>query len=110
MMAALKTIENRRAPRDTVSFRTIITRLDGVQGRVLLVDISPFGFMARGALPFAAGDLVTLRLPVVGTRAAVIRWSIAGRMGGEFEEAIPALGYARMLAAAPHDRPSWNEV
>lgn len=110
MTAAPKTIENRRAPRDAVSFRAPITGPGGLDVRVLLVDLSPFGFMARGTLPLVAGDRVTLRLPVVGEIHAVIRWSLGGRMGGEFEHEIPAHGYARMLATAPHDRPSWNEV
>jgi hypothetical protein len=110
MSAALKTIESRRAPRDTVSFRASVTGAEGMTGRVFMVDLSPFGFMARGALPVVAGDVVTLRLPHVGERSAIVRWSLGGRMGGEFEEEIPAHGYARMLATAPHDRPAWNEV
>jgi hypothetical protein len=110
MTAALKTIESRRAARDTVSFRASVAGANGMTGRVFLVDLSPFGFMARGVLPVAAGDVVTLRLPVIGVQSAIIRWSLGGRMGGEFEEPLSAHGYARMLAAAPHDRPSWNEV
>ncbi len=108
--AAFQTIDSRRAPRDAVSFRALVAGTNGVAGLVLLVDLSPFGFMARGTLPLAAGDVVTVRLPVVGDCTAIVRWSLAGRLGGEFAETIPAHGYARMLAAAPHDRPSWNEV
>lgn len=110
MMAAEKMVESRRAPRDVVSFRALIVGAGGVQGRVLLVDISPFGFMARSTLPLVAGDGVTIRLPAAGTVRAIVRWSLGGRTGGEFQTAIPAHDYARMLAAAPHDRPSWNEV
>ena len=110
MTAAPQTIESRRARRDIVSFRAAVARVDGLAGRVLVVDLSPFGFMARGTLPLIAGDRVTLRLPAIGAHDAVIRWSLGGRMGGEFDDAISPYGYAHLLAAAPHDRPSWNEV
>ncbi len=105
-----KTIENRRVPREAVSFRAAITVPGGTSGRVLLVDLSPLGFMARGVLSLGAGDSLTIRLPAIGARGAVVRWSLAGRMGAEFEDPLAAHDYAHVLAAAPYDRPSWNEV
>lgn len=81
MATALLKTEGRRTKRDIVSFRA----------------------------PLAPGDIVAIRLPVVGARAARIIWSMGGRVGGEFVEVIGADVYRRMLADAPNDKPAWNE-
>ena len=109
MATAVWSIEGRRAPRDIVSFRATLDGPAGIRTSVLIVDISPFGFMSRCQAPLAPGDMVAIKFPVVGNRAAKIVWSLGGRVGGEFVDVIPADAYARMLRMAPNDKPAWNE-
>jgi hypothetical protein len=109
MATAPNTIEGRRAPRDIVSFRAPLDGPGGMRVSVLMVDISPLGFMSRSDAALAPGDVVAVKLPAVGARKARIVWSLGGRVGGEFLEFIPAEPYARMLARAPRDTPTWNE-
>ena len=109
MATAVSSIEGRRAQRDIVSFRAPLDGPAGMRTTVLIVDISPLGFMSRSAAPLSPGDIVAVRLPVVGARAARIVWSMGGRVGGEFVETIASDHYRRMLVNAPNDAPSWNE-
>lgn len=106
--AAPSPIESRRAARDLVSFRASLEGHGAVRGQLLMVDISPFGFMARTPATFDRGELVTVRLPVLGGVRARVVWSLAGRVGAEFVDAIEPSRYATLLAHAPHDRPGWN--
>ncbi len=109
MATAPSAIESRRVVRDIVSFRAPLDGPGGMRTAVLIVDISPLGFMSRTEAPLAPGDVVAVKLPVLGPRAARIVWSLGGRVGGEFLEFIPGDVYARMLARAPHDRPSLSD-
>ena len=109
MATALLKTEGRRTKRDIVSFRAPLDGPAGMRISVLIVDISPLGFMSRSTAPLAPGDIVAIRLPVVGARAARIIWSMGGRVGGEFVEVIGADAYRRMLTDAPNDKPAWNE-
>jgi hypothetical protein len=109
MATAAALLEARRAPRDIVSFRAALDGPAGMRVTVLVVDISPLGFMSRSSAALAPGDLVAVNLPVIGPRAARIVWSLGGRVGGEFVEFLPADLYARMLARCPNDKPAWNE-
>ncbi|USI73047.1 PilZ domain-containing protein [Sphingomonas morindae] len=108
MATAPRTTELRRAPRDIVSFRTPIRGPAGETGRAMVVDLSPFGLMARSASQVAIGEIISIALPALGERPARIIWALAGRIGAEFLSTIEAGDYARLLSAAPHDRPSWN--
>ena len=110
MATAFSSIDDRRAHRDIVSFRAQLDGPAGIRTSVLIVDISPLGFMSRSNATLAPGDIVAVKLPVVGARAARIVWSVGGRVGGEFVEFIPPHQYGRLLANAPHDRAAWNEV
>ena len=109
MATAAPTIESRRALRDIVSFRVPLDGPAGIRASVLIVDVSPFGFMSRCQAPLAPGAVVVVKLPVVGNRAARIVWSLGGRVGGEFVDAIAHDIYAMMLKRAPTDKPAWNE-
>lgn len=109
MATAALSIDGRRAHRDMVSFRAPLDGPAGIRTTVLMVDISPLGFMSRSGAALAPGDIVAVKLPAVGARAARIVWSMAGRVGGEFLDFISADQYGRLLANAPHDRPSWDE-
>ncbi len=109
MATAATVVDSRRTKRDIVSFRAQMDGPAGIRGSVLIVDISPFGFMSRSSAALAPGDVVAVRLPVVGARAARVVWSLGGRVGGEFLDFIPAEPYARLLAVAPNDKPGWDE-
>ena len=109
MATAASGIDGRRVRREIVSFRTALDGPAGMRITVLIVNISPLGFMSRSDAPLAPGDIVAIKLPAIGARAARIVWSIGGRVGGEFVEPIGADPYARMLASAPHDTPTWDE-
>ncbi len=109
MATAPSVIESRRVTRDIVSFRAALDGPGGMRTAVLVVDISPLGFMSRTEAPLAPGDVVAVNLPVIGPRAARIIWSLGGRVGGEFLEFIPGDVYARMLARAPYDRPALSD-
>jgi hypothetical protein len=109
MATAVSGIDGRRVGRDIVSFRTPLDGPAGIRVSVLIVDISPLGFMSRSEAALAPGDIVAVKLPVVGARAARIVWAMGGRVGGAFAEEIAREAYARMLHAAPNDTPSWNE-
>jgi hypothetical protein len=109
MNMAATAYEGRRAQRDLVSFRAPIDGPGGMRTSLFMVDISPLGFMSRTSAPLGAGDLVAVKLPVVGPRAARIVWSLGGRVGGEFVDPIPTALYGRLLASAPNDRPNLSE-
>jgi hypothetical protein len=109
MSMAATAYEGRRAHRDLVSFRAPLDGPGGVRTSVFMVDISPLGFMSRTSAPLAAGDMVAVKLPHVGPRAAMVVWSLGGRVGGEFTDPIPAGPYSRLLASAPNDRPNLSE-
>jgi hypothetical protein len=109
MATALSSLEGRRAPRDIVSFRAPLDGPAAIRTSVLMVDISPLGFMSRCQAPLTPGDAVAVKLPVVGNRAAKIVWSLGGRVGGEFLDPIASDIYAMMLKRAPTDKPAWNE-
>ena len=102
-------IESRRAPRDVVSFRAPLDGPSGARSTALVVDISPFGFMSRTSAALQPGDLIAVKLPVVGMCPARVVWSLGGRVGGEFITPIASDIYPRMLANAPNDKPAWNE-
>lgn len=102
-------IESRRAPRDVVSFRAPLDGPSGARETALVVDISPYGFMSRTSAALQPGDLIALKLPVVGMTPARVVWSLGGRVGGEFIAPINDTLYPKMLANTPNDKPAWNE-
>jgi hypothetical protein len=110
MATAAAYLEARRSTRDVVSFHAALDGPAGMRIMVLMVDISPLGFMSRSSAALAPGDLVAVKLPVIGPRAARIVWLLGGRVGGEFVEFLPSDLYTRMLARCPNDKPAWNEL
>lgn len=109
MATAPLLVESRRAPRDVVSFRAPLDGPSGERSTSLVVDVSPYGFMCRTTAALQAGDLIAIKLPVVGSNAARVVWSLGGRIGAEFISPIPSEAYPKMLANAPTDKPAWNE-
>jgi hypothetical protein len=54
---------------------------DGIEGRIVMRNISRSGFMGIGAIPLQAGSEVTLTLPLGAPVVADVRWALNGRIG-----------------------------
>ncbi|WP_010544007.1 PilZ domain-containing protein [Sphingomonas elodea] len=97
--AKLASADDRLAHRDQVEHRTRAIGPDGTSLAFLVVNISQQGLMARCNATLEAGDLVRVRLPLVGETGAEIRWSLGGRIGCQFLQPIPPADYAPLLAS-----------
>lgn len=99
--------EHRRAERELIEVSTTL-RASGVHGLDIVIrNISTLGFMAEAEGEFAAGDLVRVRLPAIGTLGARVIWVKDGQIGAEFEHEIELPRLRAMLAvtgAAPARR------
>jgi hypothetical protein len=87
----------RGEPRDEVMHRTHALDGDGRTIKLVLVNMSANGLMARCESDPSAGDRLRIRLPILGYVDAVVRWSLGGRIGCEFERTIPLSDYYGML-------------
>jgi hypothetical protein len=95
--SAVPLSDRRDAPRDDIYYRTRAT-IGGLGAVGLqIVNISAAGFMARTEAPFEPGDVLNLRLPVVGTVTAEVRWALGGRVGCQFKQMIGLAPYLEML-------------
>ena len=91
-------LDRREAPREEVYHRTrLVIGTSAIP--VQLVNISASGFMARTEAEIAPGTTLTLRLPVIGERAAEVRWALAGRVGCQFARSIDLAQYLELLGA-----------
>ena len=95
-----QTSEDRVEPRDEVYRRTRITLADRRTVPGIVVNLSPHGLMVRVEAQIAAGEWIKVELPVVGTLGAAVRWSLGGRVGCQFEQAINPGAYDEVLALA----------
>jgi hypothetical protein len=102
-MGALAAADQREAAREEVFYRTRCTSPAHGAVQIQIVNISALGFMARTEGDFAVGDVVSVRMPVVGTIQAEIRWSLGGRIGGQFEHMIELAPYLDMLGELIRD-------
>ena len=91
--------EIRRENRDEVHYRARAFGPDAKQHTLLVVNLSPHGLMARCDSCFEIGDRVRIQLPIVGVVIAEIRWSLGGRLGAQFEQAIDLAGYYELIAS-----------
>lgn len=64
-------------------------RHDGRTCRAMLLDLSQGGGHVRVPRPVAVGDPVTLSIPEIGARNAVVRWVRGDEAGLVFLDAIP---------------------
>jgi hypothetical protein len=87
----------RGEPRDEVMHRTHALDGDGRTIKLVLVNMSANGLMARCESEPNAGDRLRIRLPILGYVDAVVRWSLGGRIGCELELTIPLSDYYGML-------------
>lgn len=101
MSLALDTLavaDDRRERRDEVQYRARAFGPDARQLGFLVVNLSPHGLMARCDAPFTMGDRLRVVLPVTGSLVCEVRWSLGGRVGGRFENAIDLASYYELLA------------
>jgi hypothetical protein len=100
-------LQQRRAPRDEVALPTRMLNADRLAADVLLVNISPLGFMVREYGMTQKGAVVRLVLPRLGECEATVVWSLGGRVGAEFTKEIDPYAYTAMLNAARTKRQRW---
>ena len=89
--------DSRGEPRDEVMHRTRATDGDGRSIKLVLVNMSANGLMARCEGDPKAGERLRVHLPILGEVDAVVRWSLGGRIGCELERTIPLADYYGML-------------
>lgn len=90
--------DDRQEMRDDVHYRARAFGPDARQLSFLIVNISPHGLMARCDTPFEVGDRLRIVLPLAGTVAAEVRWSLGGRTGCQFDPAIDLATYYALIA------------
>lgn len=93
--------DERSEPREPVLYRTRVIGADGVERPATVVNVSPSGFMARCDADHAVGDTVFIALPRLGRRAAIVRWSLGGRIGCQLERSCGLSDYHLLLQALP---------
>lgn len=91
--------EERIEPRDETSRRVPVFANGGARMSMLVVNLSPHGLMARNEEPIGCGQRLVFDLPEVGRISAEVRWSLGGRIGCRFVEAISSDCYPRTLRA-----------
>lgn len=96
--AAMTGHETRGEPRDEVMHRTHAIDADGRRVKLVLVNISPSGLMARCETTPEVGDRLRVHLPIIGEVVAVVRWSLGGRIGCALERTITLADYYGMLS------------
>jgi hypothetical protein len=98
-MGNLAYAEVRREDRDDVHYRARAFGPDARQITLLIVNISPHGLMARCDREFEIGDRIRINLPIAGTVAAEVRWSLGGRVGCQFDSAVDLASYYDLISA-----------
>ncbi len=97
-MGKLALSDVRREDRDEVHYRTRAVHRDGRTLQLLVVNISPHGFMARCEAPIADGDEFRITLPGVGQIPGRVRWALGGRIGCQFDRPVALAHYYELLA------------
>ena len=90
--------DDRRWPRDEVYHRARGFDMRARELQLLIVNISPMGLMARCDAAIQAEERIRVNLPIVGTVAATVRWSLGGRLGCQFDQQVDQASYYEMLA------------
>ena len=80
--------DKRAHKRVPVFHRTRGTGADGQPLSLVIVDLSASGLMARCDHRLSTGERLQVHLPGVGTRSALVCWSLGGRIGCEFDALI----------------------
>ncbi len=90
--------EVRREDRDEVHYRARAVHADGRPLQLLVVNLSPHGFMARCEASIADADMLRVTLPGVGQIGAHVRWALGGRIGCQFDRPMALAHYYELLA------------
>jgi len=98
--------KRRQVSRDLVDFEASLTRNGGKTLTVRLVDLSPKGYHARcSAVRFERGEVVSLRLPIVGLLPGRVMWGLKGCLGVQFSLPIDARNYLELIARIRAETP-----
>lgn len=92
-------LDQRIAPRSDIYCRLPIVLPDGRQEICTCINISADGLLMRYEGGLEPGDLVILRLPVIGRMTANVVWSLGGKTGVQFENTIGVDDYLPTLRA-----------
>ncbi|TXC70652.1 PilZ domain-containing protein [Sphingomonas ginsenosidivorax] len=95
---ATTSMDARGAPRDEVMHRTRGVGADGAVMKLVIVNISATGLMARCELVPDVGAVIGVELPILGRVPATVRWVLGGRIGCAFDAPIPLAEYYGMLS------------
>lgn len=95
--AQLAVTELRRATRHPVSHKVIGEHRTLGDVHFAIINISAHGFMIEGLPPFARGERVTIRLPVIGRIEAHLIWLTEDRGGFQFERIIRLDDFIKMI-------------
>jgi hypothetical protein len=95
--------DSREAPREEVFYRTRAVRPGGASLPLQIVNISASGLMARTDGAMIVGEAFRVRLPIIGDVGATVRWSLGGRIGGQFDRMIELAPYLELLGALVRD-------
>jgi hypothetical protein len=100
--------DQRRSERDEVFLRTVLAvgKKSGVSAQ--LVNLSSHGCMVRTAESIPANAQIRILLPFAGEVAAIVVWSLGGRIGCSFEIPFEDKEYPKVLAAIKTAKPNWQ--
>jgi hypothetical protein len=93
-------LDPRRSPREPVTLPCRVTSAELLEVHATLLNISPFGAMARCAEPMTLDQRVTINLPIIGRVPSRIIWATSSAFGVEFSSQLPLAGYLALLKAA----------
>jgi hypothetical protein len=88
-------MDNRKAPRFPVQFRSSFSSINIVSGSGVLSDLSSGGCRVFSTTPVKPGTALALRIEVVGeesplhVKQVVVRWCREGQFGVEFVSLAP---------------------
>ncbi len=91
--------DQRSSPRSDVYARVPVSLPDGRAVTATLVNISADGCLLRCEHAVEVDGVCTIALPVLGKNKARVVWSLGGRCGLQFNDAIEANDYQPMLRA-----------
>lgn len=97
-ISALAWQDERSVSRDEVLYRARATAPGSRLIKLVIVNISAMGLMARCDDGPSEGERITIALPVVGMIDADVRWALGGRIGCELAAPIGLADYYQLLA------------
>lgn len=90
-------LNQRISPRSDIYYRLPFESTDGQQDVAVCVNISSDGLLMRHTENFEPDTMLIFDLPVLGARSSKVIWSINGKTGVQFSEAINERDYLPLL-------------